>query len=63
MITSRRQLLAALGLALPVAVAGVMPALAATKHKPVHHIAHKRVVHKKVMHKKVVHHSVAKKHV
>ena len=56
-ITSRRQLLAALGLALPVAVAGAVPALAASKHKPVHHIAHKRVAHHKP-----VHHPVTKKH-
>lgn len=58
MITSRRQLLAVLGLALPVAVAGAAPALAATKHKPVHHITHKRTAHKKP-----VHHAMPKKHV
>ena len=50
MITSRRHLLVALGLALPVAAGGV-PALAATTAtapKPVHHVTHTHAAQKHV---------------
>lgn len=61
MITARRQLLAAFGLALPLAAACAAPAFATTPHKPVHHVAHKTTTHKRVAHKSVGHKRVAHK--
>jgi hypothetical protein len=72
-ITSRRQLLAVFGLALPAVAVGAAPALAATSHTHhavhkasahTHHTvhkttAHRHVAHKTSGHKRVAHHSPA----
>ncbi len=76
MSPSRRSLIAALGLALPLLLAPSGAALAAKAphhvvhhvmahhrmvHHPVHHVVRRRVVRHRVVHHPVVHHLVKKK--
>jgi len=67
----RKMLLAAFGLALPIAAMGTVPALAVTRHKPIHHVVHhathhvtrhttRHVTSRKPVHHISTHHTTAK---